>query len=414
MSMTPHKRKAQEENNEDDVAAEGQQRAQSVAARAPSNPPPAALTATAIPSSLTSSEALPPHVAPAGLSTAVASSSSAAFSPSTVACALPLPHAAGAASSAAAAAPVDVQAPPVASAPFGRLADVEVQMIMQLLDQQSLLRLARCSRSLFCCASHPFGWQRLRFRVDVRGSDVIEDPRRAGSLLRFESSIAFVDQHANDPSSLVSCATLLRVPRLIALNFERSSQPLMQQSEWHSFLQHPSARRLERLNLWLQPTLCDAAGLSLLSQLPLLNALLLRLPAAAPALHLAPLANCPCLTDVRLCGPMEAFPAPLEPLAGCIRLRSLTLHGLALRVGQLSALFMRLAQAGSQLRELRLFHLRMLPMNDSVLDVAPEPADSTLDLELTLAASSLTHLRKLVLCSTSSALDCVLCLPSLR
>jgi hypothetical protein len=284
-------------------------------------------------------------------------------------------------------------------------------MIMQLLDQQSLLRLARCSRSLFCCASNPFGWQRLRFRVDVRGSDVIEDPRRAGSLLRFESSIAFVDQHANDPSSLVSCATLLRVPRLIALNFERSSQPLMQQSEWHSFLQHPSARRLERLNLWLQPTLCDAAGLSLLSQLPLLNALLLHLPAAAPALHLAPLANCPCLTDVRLCGPMEAFPAPLEPLAGCIRLRSLTLHGLALRVGQLSALFMRLAQAGSQLRELRLFHLRMLPMNDSVLDVAREPADDAVSLELLLAAHSLTHLRALWLFGVSGVLDCVLFLP---
>jgi hypothetical protein len=84
-------------------------------------------------------------------STAAPSSSSIASSPFTTI--------AASSQSAATATAADVQAPPAVLAPFGRLANVEVQLIMQQLDQPDLLRLARCNRALFRCASNPLAWQ---------------------------------------------------------------------------------------------------------------------------------------------------------------------------------------------------------------------------------------------------------------
>jgi hypothetical protein len=56
----------------------------------------------------------------------------------------------------------------------------------------------------------------------------------------------------------------------------------------------------------------------------------------------------------------------------------------------------------------------MLPMKDSVVDAAAEPADDAFGLELILAAPSLKHLRDLWCYGIPNVLDCVLCLPSLR
>jgi hypothetical protein len=350
---------------------------------------------------------------------AAAPTPSAAASPSVVA----QPAAAAAATAATCSsshlAAQTLQASPAGVGLFGKLADVEVQLVMQHLDGLSMLRFARCSRALFRCSSHPFGWQQVTLGVDVSGSEVIEDPRRAPSLLRFASSIAYVDQHASDPSSLASCATLLRVPQLVALQFQTASQSLMQQSEWHAFLQHPNAQRLEDVSLWLQPALCDAASVTLLSQLPLLNTLSLQLPAVVSAAHLLPLVNCPSLAVIDVLGPTDGssmLPAPLEPLTRCTRLRKLTLQQLNLRAGQLSELLIQLAQAGGQLQQLRLINLCMLPMDDSVVAAAAaaEPAEDMLNFELILAAPFLLHLSKLAVCATAVGLDCVPCIPSLR
>jgi hypothetical protein len=344
--MTSHKRKAQTDGK-DNVAAEAQQRAQSAAARAPSdvravlNPPatPAAASAASVSFSLRSSEDMLPRALPAAVvadlpfPSPVASSSAAAAVLREA-----TPAAVIAADSFAA--NLIAQASPAALSSFDRLADVEVQLIMQQLDASSILRLARCSRSLFRCTSHPFGWQRLWFPVDVRGSDVIEDPRRASPLLRFVSSTASVERHESDSNSLVSCATLLRVPRLIALSFQRSPYPIMRLGEWHAFLRHPSTQRVVRVNLWRQPALCDTVSISLLSELPLLDMLGLHLPSAASASHLAPLVNFLSLTSIHLFGPLPldggaTVLVPLEPLARCARLRSLSLFCLLLRAGQL-------------------------------------------------------------------------------
>jgi hypothetical protein len=111
---------------------------------------------------------------------------------------------------------------------------VEVQLIMKQLDATSILRLARCSRALFRCASNPFVWKMAAVLVKVRGSDVIEYPRRACSLLRFAPSKAFIGKKPGASAAAldVSCATLLRVPDLAQVKFvEHSTRPLMRLDE---------------------------------------------------------------------------------------------------------------------------------------------------------------------------------------
>jgi hypothetical protein len=412
MSKTPHKRKAQVDG-EDDVATEAQQRAQAAVVHASQ----AAAAPATTPSSLRPSQAMRSHAGPAGVSEAAASSPPAASLSSLAAQSQPSAALALAICPSSLPATEMRQTQSVVPASINGLADVEVQLVMQHLDRQSLLRLARCSRVLLRCASNSFVWRQVYIRINVHGSDVTEHPRLARSLLRFALSFVSVDQHASDPHSLVDCTTLSSVPQLASLVFQGSPQPLMQRNEWCMFLQHPSARRLQDVHIGEHSNLCDSVNVSLLSQLPLLRMLSLHLPAMTSASHLTPLANCPSLTEVNLFGPRDGsatIPAQLKPLGRCTRLRILGLHHLTLRVGQLSDLLIQLAQAGGQLQQLRLKNLSMLPMDDSVLDVARESADDAVSLELLVASRYLSHLRELTLSGAFSALDCVLCLPSLR
>jgi hypothetical protein len=286
---------------------------------------------------------------------------------------------------------------------------------MQQLDQQSLLRLARCSRALFRCASHPFVWQCLPATVEIRGSKVIEDPHRARSLLRFAPSAALIDLSESESDSiLASCETLLSVPRLISLQF-LIEQPLMQLDEWRLFLQHPNAKRLTYVDIDMQLDLCDGASVSLLSQLPLLNTLYLAIPLVQSPSYFEPLANAPSLTELDLWAPADFNPqlVSLEPLARCTRLRLLSLNELSLHVGQLSELLMELARAGGQLEELQLTNLLLLPMDDVAHFAAPDPREA-LSFELIFAASSLSHLRTLEVIDCEMVLDFLPCIPSLR
>jgi hypothetical protein len=286
---------------------------------------------------------------------------------------------------------------------------------MQYLDRRSLLRLARCSRALFRFASHPFAWQRLPFEMSVYGSEIECDSRRKRSLLRFAPSAAVIDLgRSKSDLTMVSCATLLRVPSLVELIF--CSLPLlMQLDEWQVFLLHPSAQRLTYVDIDMQSDLCDGASVSLLSQLPLLHTLWLAIPAAAPASYFEPLANAPSLTQLHLCEPADFNPqlVSLDPLARCTRLRRLRLKGMTLHLGQLSELLLQLARAGGRLEELHLTNLRLLLMNDVAHFAQPDPREA-LTLELSFAASSLSHLHTLSAIGSEMALDCVPCIPSLR
>jgi hypothetical protein len=233
-------------------------------------------------------------------------------------------------------------------------------------------------------------------------------------LLRFASSFAIVDHQASDPNSVMSCETLLRVPRMVSLQFGSSPSSVMRLGEWHTFLQHPHAQGLTDVDL---PD-CDVIGMSLLSKLPLLDSISLDVPVAASSSYLAPLVNFSSLHTVNLCGSVKdagaRLPAPLDPLAQCIHLHTLLLQHLTLRVGQLSDLFTGLAHAGGRLQDLLLANLHMLPMNGSFADAAAEPTSDALGFELILAAPSLMHLCELTLSGNAVELDCVPCIPSLR
>jgi hypothetical protein len=252
----------------------------------------------------------------------------------------------------------------------------------------------------------------------VRGSEVVEDPRRAGSLLRFAPSAVVIDLSASESNSVpVSCATLSRVPQLVSLEF-LFPQPLMQMQldEWRTFLQHPNAQRLTFVDICQQQALCDATSVSLLNQLPLLRKLQLCVPVEPSLSYFEPLANAPSLTELILWGSDVAMPEPvsLMPLARCTRLRSLSLHEVSLLFGELSGMLMQFAQAGGQLQELELADLRMFPMTDSVSLAQAEVQGDAMTLELSLAASSLTQLHTLNLSTTAISLDCVVWFPSLR
>jgi hypothetical protein len=420
--MKPHKRMA---DVEDDVAAEGAARAQDAVAHplsavpAPSNLPAAAAAALPLP---------PPNVATAQMlmqSTAGQVASSMHGAPSSSTASSPFTTIAASSQSAATATAPAVQAPPAVLASFGRLADVEVQLIMQQLDQPDILRLARCSRALLRCASHPFVWQQFPFPVFVLGSEVRVDPRRARSLLRFAPSFVnlYLDRQGRRDAELqvlpdsdgVNCATLLRVPDMVALNF-LDRYPIMQLDEWQQFLQHPSAQRLTGVDLRHQRALCDATSAPLLSQLPLLRILHLFVPDAPSASYFEPLAHIPSLTKLWLWGLTAVIsqPPPLVTLAQCTRLQFLVLNDLTLRVGQLSELLIQLARAGGRLEELQLRRPRMLPM-DGAAALARDAAREALSLELGLALPSLQYLHTLVITDVGSvALTYAPSLPSLR
>jgi hypothetical protein len=148
--MMPSKRKARAEDD-DDIAAEAQQRAQSAVARTPSSP-----SAALVPSSsLSPAEAMqwgtpaPGIVVDEGSEDAASSSSAVIFSSPTFASPQPAAAAAASSSVAAVTVPADGQAQPSPLTPFGRLADIEVQLIMQQLDYKSILNLAHAAVRCF-------------------------------------------------------------------------------------------------------------------------------------------------------------------------------------------------------------------------------------------------------------------------
>jgi hypothetical protein len=78
--------------------------------------------------------------------------------------------------------------------PIYALATIEVQLCMRMLDTQSLLRLARCSRRMYADASSVFAWGTQN--VVVNGTDNIL--RAARSLLHHSSNV-LLQFGADDP-----------------------------------------------------------------------------------------------------------------------------------------------------------------------------------------------------------------------
>jgi len=70
-------------------------------------------------------------------------------------------------------------------APFDRLAQVELQIVMQHCDQATLLALARCSRTTLAAASQPFAWRALSpLRLECKWPLDLSTRLSQSSLLR--------------------------------------------------------------------------------------------------------------------------------------------------------------------------------------------------------------------------------------
>jgi hypothetical protein len=223
-----------------------------------------------------------------------------------------------------------------------RLAVVEVQLVLQLLDRASKVSLAQCNRHMLFCASHPFPWQHERVRfIDDKGSedgsggDIQEDgcpaPWRVGikellqhnesdsrTLLRFVPATMDVD--AGDVSVFQQLSPI-RFPLLQVVKpparlwYDRST------SVWMQLLASPLAPQLREIDLGT--SMIDDALITLLLPLQRLHTLRLvfapsLLPPASPSpkepqqqhLEVAaepspfalldPLARLPALTDLRI------------------------------------------------------------------------------------------------------------------
>jgi hypothetical protein len=233
---------------------------------------------------------------------------------------------------------------------LSRLADVELQLVMQFLDSNSLLKLARCSRQTLHCASHPSVWRRHLIDVAVTNAGPHKDARAsARSLVHLKPSRACLEGN-----ELISCDTLAAVPNLAAVRF---SGPVLIMStlDRQRFLSLPVAQRLVEIELTLH---AESDTLHQLSALSLLHTVKLRLVAAtsSPSV-LQPLVQVPSLTHVSISGPSNTYITPLSvmvPLVECVSMRSLELAWVLHRPPEFRTLVQRLLQNGGRLRHISL------------------------------------------------------------
>jgi hypothetical protein len=257
---------------------------------------------------------------------------------------------------------------------LSQLANVELQLVMQFLDSNSLLKLARCSRQTLHCASHPSVWRNHLVDVFMTSTGPRMDPRAtARSLVHVRPLRAYLEG-----SVLISCDTLAAVPNLAAVHFFLARR-LMSMSDWQRFLSLPVAQRLIEIELVL---LNGFDTIHQLDGLPLLRTLKLQLTVGVQPSLLQPLTHAPSLTHVRISSPPGITSvALLMPLAGCSTLRQLELAGLSHQPRALRLLMERLHQNGG-----RLTHLRLSGINGDV---------GKLVLDLFFAARFLPHLETL-------------------
>jgi len=228
---------------------------------------------------------------------------------------------------------------------FQRLAVVEVQLVMQMCDLQSLLALAQCSRATLAAASHPFVWRGLPpLLVSSSELERVAPAALSASLLRFCDVAlrcpprvprwligAAADSQTEDTLRLIES-----IPRLRALDVLRFKG--LRLDHWRRMLAHPALRTLTALRVGagdrhddggvggaLIPLL--AAHCSQLQRLHLHAADPL-LPAAPespdPSASQPPSPPLPHLTDLLLQMLAPALPGPLD-LSWCPSLRRLHL-----------------------------------------------------------------------------------------
>jgi hypothetical protein len=215
--------------------------------------------------------------------------------------------------------------------PFSRLANVELQLVMQCLDQQSLIRFARCDKDTLATASLPFAWSALPLlRIDVQRAELGVSQWLDSPLLRHTATslrLGYVSGMDRQMAWLTRQVHAL--PRLRAL---------------HSTLMHEVDRLLPGLfgqpvfplaglrSLYVRDDIGSQLVRTLATYCPHLSTLHVHLPRAAPAYpgaFLGLLSQMAQLTDLHVdCGGSPHNVPVLMQVANCRTLRCLSLANL--------------------------------------------------------------------------------------
>jgi hypothetical protein len=247
-----------------------------------------------------------------------------------------------------------------------RLATVELQLVTQHCDVQSLLALARCSRFTLTAASDSFAWRALsplplpfvarksesrnseirvatkenlwqRLSSCIRPSPPLQSPPRpppplqlservSGSLLRFcDIAVQWRDanQHISLPATEAQLDQLAAIPRVRTLDTQ--ARPDTSCAELESLLRRPGLSGLTALRC-VEEQLDQSVARVMAECCPRLSTLSLsvvgRSGASEPLLHLLP-----ALTDLTLCGTAYADHRAAAHADRFARLRRLTFLG---------------------------------------------------------------------------------------
>lgn len=130
---------------------------------------------------------------------------------------------------------------------FGRLATVELQLVMHCCDRKSLLTLARCSRFTLRAASDPFAWRALSPLSFYSTRAGLADDLRTPLLRHF--FVRLLWQAGGDPNEPGDdeLASLLSVPRITALDALRRS--CTSPAVWRRLLSHHAMANLTELTV---------------------------------------------------------------------------------------------------------------------------------------------------------------------
>jgi len=231
---------------------------------------------------------------------------------------------------AAALAAEEQQRPAAASAPAGspfrRLATIELQLITQHCDLNTLLALARCSRFTLSAASHPFAWRALSpLSFPTTVADLGANLRGSRLLAHCDVALRWVHPTPEWYQLTVSDAELAAidsVPRLVELD---ACARKVQGAEFRRLLSRPALAGLTALHTAMRQMDDSCIALLPLHQ-PRLRTLSLQISrdSVADQHLLAPLALLPALTDLSLDG-AGMDESAVEIINRCASLRRLHL-----------------------------------------------------------------------------------------
>jgi hypothetical protein len=192
---------------------------------------------------------------------------------------------------------------------MNRCADVELQLILQLLSNQERLAAAKVSRRMLHAVSQPFSWHH---------APVVElefDVRLQRSLIRIAPISLLLDNN-----ELVTAAQVAAIPNLYAINIGVDANVLPEFDE--EILAHPAARSLQSFTFPVDFNFAPSpSALQRLAQLPRLTFVCINI-SSVPANFLKPLAASQNLTHLDLwCSSLTQ----IAPLIHFSQLRKLSL-----------------------------------------------------------------------------------------